>query len=196
MSAPRDIADPKSARRDDRICLGQFAGAHGVRGAVRVRSFTADPMAIGDYGPLEDERRARHFVLTALRPDKAGVIAAVDGVGDRDAAQALAGTRLFVERAKLPAIEDTEEFYHADLIGARAETIDGAALGEVIALHDFGAGEMLEVRRPRGPSLMVPFTCDCVPVVDVPGARVVIDPPAGLIDHGPVLVKDPVGDVP
>jgi len=161
-----------------KVCVGQFAGAHGVRGLVKVKSFTDDPEAVASYGPLTDERGGRTFRLSLQGTMKDLFLARVDGIATREQAQDLAGVRLYVDRSALPETEDEDEFYHADLIGLRAELADGAVYGVVKALYDFGAGDVLEVRTESGSLEMLPFTKACVPVVDVEGGRVVVDLPA------------------
>ncbi len=168
-----------------RVLMGVIAGAHGVRGEVRVKSFTAEPAAIAAYGPLEDERGARRLSLALTGTVRGMLIARIDGVGDRDAAQRLKGTRLYLPRAALPQ-PGAEEYYHADLIGLAVALRDGAALGRVRAVHDFGAGDSLEVEKPDGRVVLVPFTEAAVPVVDIAGGRLVVDPPDGLLDNRPV----------
>lgn len=170
------MAEP-SGPLSGKVCVGQFAGSHGVRGLVKLRSFTADPADVASYGALSDEQGRRRFALALVGTAKDLFLARVDGVGDRDAAQALSGVRLFVDRAALPAPEDEEEFYHADLIGLRAERVDGTPFGRIKAVHDFGAGDVLEIQTAGGASEMLPFSRAVVPVVDVRGGRVVIDPP-------------------
>jgi 16S rRNA processing protein RimM len=168
-----------------RVLLGIVTGAQGVRGAVRVKSFTADPADVGAYGPLSDERGARRFRLAVVGQSKGVVIARIDGVEDRDAAEALRGVRLYVERAALPP-PDEEEYYHADLVGMAAVLADGSPFGRVVAVHDFGAGDSLEVERPEGGTILVPFSRAAVPVVDVEARRLVVEPPEGLLDNRPV----------
>jgi 16S rRNA processing protein RimM len=164
----------------ERICVAQIGPAHGTRGEVRLKSFTADPMAVKDYGVLETEDGTATFKIKALRPAKSYLVAQLAGIRDRTAAERLANLRLFVPRARLPAPE-ADEFYHADLIGLAAVTGDGRALGTVVAIHDFGAGDILEVRQEgRRNTVMLPFTTATVPVVDVAGGRIVIDPPEGV----------------
>jgi len=162
----------------ERVVLGVVVGAHGVRGAIRLKSFTADPAAIGDYGPVEDEAGQRRFRLRVLAVGKDVVTVAIDGVTDRDGAEALKGTRLCVPRAALPATADEDEFYHADLLGLTVETAAGALLGKVAAIHDFGAGTMVEVTGTAGGSVLLPFTRAVVPVIDLAGRRLVVEPPA------------------
>ena len=164
----------------ERICVAQIGPAHGTRGEVRLKSFTADPMAVKDYGALETEDGTTTFRIEALRPAKTHLVAQLAGIHDRTAAERLANLRLFVPRERLPA-PDADEFYHADLIGLAVVATDGRALGTVVAIHDFGAGNILEVRQEgRRDTVMLPFTTTTVPVVDVAGGRIVIDPPEGV----------------
>jgi 16S rRNA processing protein RimM len=165
-----------------RVCLGVVTAAHGVRGAVKVKSFAQRPKDVAAYGPLEDEDGAARFTLRVIGPAKADVvIAKLSGIDDRDTADALRGARLYLPREALPAPAE-EEYYHADLIGLAAVLGDGARLGEVRAVHDFGAGDTLEIARPEGQPVMVPFTRAIVPVVDMAAGRLVVDPPEGLLD--------------
>lgn len=164
----------------ERICVAQIGAAHGTRGEVRLKSFTADPMTVKDYGPLETEDKTATIEIEALRPAKSHLVARLAGVRDRTAAERLANVRLFVPRDRLPAPE-ADEFYHADLIGLAAVAIDGRPLGTVVAIHDFGAGDILELRPDgRRDTVMLPFTTTTVPVVDIAGGRIVIDPPDGV----------------
>ncbi|HVC56320.1 MAG TPA: ribosome maturation factor RimM [Stellaceae bacterium] len=166
---------------DRRVCVGVITGAHGVRGAVRVKSFTAEPADVARYGPLEDERGERRFTLR-LVGNAAGVqIATLAGIDDRDRAEALRGLRLYLRRAALPPTAD-DEYYHADLIGLGVTLADGSPVGRVRSVHDFGAGDTLEIERPQGPPVMIPFTRAIVPVVDLDAGRLVLDPPPGLLD--------------
>lgn len=174
--------------QDRRVCVGVVTGAHGVRGAVRLKSFTAEPEDVAAYGPLEDERGERRFALRLVGSARGGsakgvLIAAIPGIDDRDRAEALRGLRLYLPRSALPPPEE-EEYYHADLIGLEATLPDGAALGTVRAVHDFGAGDTLEIERSEGQPVMVPFTKAVVPVVDLDAGRLVIDPPPGLLEPG------------
>lgn len=164
--------------------LGVVIGAQGIRGEVKVKAFTAEPEAIGDYGPLQDARGERRFDLTVRRWVKGDVVtAAIAGVSDRNAAEALKGTELYVSRDALPEAEDGE-FYYADLVGLTAVTPAGAVLGSVVAVHNFGAGDMLEVKPESGKSVMVPFIDDAVPEVDLAGGRLLVDPAFWLGDEG------------
>jgi 16S rRNA processing protein RimM len=157
-----------------RVMLGEIGRPHGVRGLVRVRSFTAVPEDLGNYGPLTDEAGARKFRLTMLAPD----LARIEGVADREAAAKLTGTKLYVAREALPPPEDEEEFYLADLVGLRAELADGTVFGTVTSVEDHGAGAFLAVMLPGGRERFIPFTRACVPVVAVAEGRLVVDPPA------------------
>ncbi len=169
--------------KDNRVCMGVVGAPHGVRGAVRIKSFTDVPEAIANYGALEDEGGERRFTLRVTGAAKGDgmVIATLSGVADRDRAEALRGLRLYAPRAVLPATAE-DEFYHADLVGLAARLADGSALGTIIAVHDFGAGDVIEIARDAGQPVLVPFTRAAVPVVDLAGGRVVIDPPDGLFD--------------
>jgi 16S rRNA processing protein RimM len=162
---------------NDRICVAQFGAPHGIRGEVRLRSFTEDPMAITAYGPLESEDGARRFTIEALRPAKDHFVVRLAGVPDRDAAEKLTNIKLYVARDKLPAIEDAEMFYHADLVGLAAVTPDGTALGTVTAILNFGAGDLVEIKPAGGGEpLMVPFTDAAVPEIDLAARRMVVVP--------------------
>lgn len=160
----------------DRVCLGAVAGAHGVRGQVKVKPFTENPDDVAAYGPVEDERGDRRFTLVVTGRHKDTVIVRIDGVSDRNAAEALRGTRLYVARSKLPEPEDGA-YYHADLIGLAVVSVGGETLGRVTAVHDFGAGDLVEYVDPDGQQHILPFTMTTVPVVDIAGGRLVIEPP-------------------
>lgn len=163
---------------EDRVCLGVVVGAHGVHGRLRVKPFTADPEAIGDYGPVEDEARQWTRRIRVTGRVKGVVVAEMEGVRRREEAEALRGTKLMVPRAALPEPEDENEFYYADLVGLTAETAGGERLGMVRAVHDFGAGDVLEVTLAEGGTALYPFTRQVVPEVDLAGGRLVIEPPA------------------
>ena len=159
----------------DRICVAQIGAAHGIRGEVRLRSFTGDPMAIASYGPLESEDGAQRFTIETLRPAKDHFVARLEGVSDRNAAEQLTNLRLYVARDRLPPAGDGE-FYHADLVGLAAVTPDGAALGTVTAVHNFGAGDVIEIKPASGEALLVPFTDAAVPEIDLAAGRMVVVP--------------------
>ena len=168
-----------------RVLLGVVAAPHGVRGLVRIRSFTEDPMAIATYGELSDEAGKTRYRVEALSTVKGAVLARIEGVADRTAAEAIRGLRLFVERERLPATGE-REWYEADLIGLPAVGRDGRDWGKVIAFHDFGAGRSMEISGGSASrnSVMLPFTDEAVPEVDVEGGKVVVDPPAGVLAGG------------
>jgi 16S rRNA processing protein RimM len=168
-----------------RLCVGIITGAQGVRGAVRIKSFTAVPEDVAAYGPVADEAGQREFALRPVGRAKGVVIATIAGVADRDAAERLKGVRLYVARDKLPAPGE-EEYYHADLIGLAAVLRDGTPLGRVRAVHEYGAGDSLEVASESGVTVMVPFTRAAVPEVDLAAGRLVIEPLDGLLDNRPV----------
>jgi 16S rRNA processing protein RimM len=160
-----------------RICVAEIGGAHGIGGEVKLKSFTADPMALKGYSPLESEDGTTRFAIEALRPGKSHLIAQLRGILYRSAAERLAGVKLFVPRACLPPVA-TDEFYHADLVGLRAITAEGAEIGTVMAVHDFGAGAILELQLAQSDAtLMLPFTATCVPEVDLARGRIMVVPP-------------------
>lgn len=164
----------------DRICVAQIGGPHGIRGEVKLKSFTADPMAVSDYGLLESEDGSARFALETVRPAKGHLIARLRGVDDRNAAERLTNLKLFVPRERLPR-PAADEFYHADLIGLSAVATDGTEVGQVVAVHDFGAGDILELKPAAGgPTIMLPFTETFVPSIDVSARRIVVAPPADI----------------
>ena len=178
-SRPSPPSASQAEGQGDLILLGEFGRAHGLKGEVRLKSFTAEPAAIASYGPLVTGDR-RRFVLKSVRAAGGGspdmLVARVEGVATREAAEALNRVRLSVSRDRLgPAEED--EFFAADLIGLAAETPQGEALGTVVAVPDFGGGDLLEIAPARGPSALVPFTKAFVPAVDLGAGRVVVDAP-------------------
>jgi 16S rRNA processing protein RimM len=163
-----------------RVCVGAIAGAFGVRGEVRLKSYCAEPAAIADYGVLTDEAGTRQFEVTLIGQISNGLSARLSGVRTKEEADALKGLRLFVDRDRLPEIGD-DEYYHADLIGLRVMDTGGVELGTVRAVLNHGASDLLEVMGPglKAPVLL-PFTHAVVPTVDVAGGRIVADPPEGL----------------
>ncbi|MBI1180926.1 MAG: ribosome maturation factor RimM [Alphaproteobacteria bacterium] len=157
------------------VCLGAVAGAHGVRGEVRVKAFTEAPEGLAAYGPLTGVPGGRVFEVKALRAAKDAVVVRLSGVDDRDAAEALKGVQLCVPRTALGETEEEDSFFHVDLIGLAAEDEAGRPIGTVTAVHEFGAGDMLDLRLAEsGKSVLVPFRRETVPVVDVKGGRVVV----------------------
>jgi len=164
----------------DLICVGTIAGAFGVQGEVRLKSFTADPTAIADYAPLSNEDGTRIFSLTLTRPINNGFAARLGGVKTKEEADALKGVKLFAEREKLPELPD-DEFYHTDLIGLEVYDTGGTLLGRIKAVMNHGAGDILEVNSAgNSGSVLVPFTLEIVPTVDLTAGRIVADPPEGL----------------
>ena len=164
----------------DHVLVAAIAGAFGVHGHVRVKSFTAEPEAFAKYGPLHSEDRSQIWTLKNIKPIKGGFTAFVEGVSNKEAAEKLRGTRLFVDRNKLPDLPD-DEFYHADLV--RLEVFDpgGAPLGKIKAVQNHGAGDLVEVDPgPGKSSVLVPFTLAAVPTVNLALGRVIMDPPEGL----------------
>ena len=163
----------------DRVCVAQIGAPHGVRGEVRLWPFTEDPMALPDYGLLQSEDGAQQFRIETLRPAKDHLVARLQGVADRTAAERLKNLKLYVPRDRLPPPE-ADEFYHADLIGLPVFDTHGAQLGAVAAVHNFGAGDLLEVQPAAGgASVLLTFTQAVVPLVDLAAQRIVVDPPAG-----------------
>lgn len=167
---------------NDRVCVGAVAGAFGVRGEVRLKSFCAQAEDIASYGPLWTEDGSRRFAVTLTRPIAGGLAARLDGVATKEAADALRGAQLFADRTALPALPD-DEFYHADLIGLSVQDTGGVVLGRVRAVHDHGAGDLLEIAGPgfKAP-ILLPFTRANVPTVDLAARRIVADPPEGLFE--------------
>jgi 16S rRNA processing protein RimM len=162
------------SEKNRRVLLGRIGAAHGVRGDVLVECYTAEPQNIAAYGPLESEDGRCRFELKVVRATPKGVVARVAGVTDRNAAEALRGTALYIERARLPANEEGE-FYHADLVGLRAENGQGKAIGTIAAVVNYGAGDLLEIRLEGSRKTeLVPFTDAFVPTVDIAGGRAVV----------------------
>ncbi|MBC7737413.1 MAG: 16S rRNA processing protein RimM [Candidatus Saccharibacteria bacterium] len=163
----------------ERICVGAFAGSFGIAGEVRLKSFCAEPEAIADYGPLYTEDGSRSFIVTLTRPVAGGLGARVQGVQTKEQAEALQGVSLFVDRSQLPNLPD-DEYYHSDLIGLEVRDTGGAVRGQVTAMHNHGAGDLMEVGGPGHKVLLLPFTLAVVPTVDLAAGRVVVDLPEGL----------------
>jgi 16S rRNA processing protein RimM len=166
---------------DDRVLLGEIGAAQGLKGEVRIRSYTEEQAAITLYGALEDED-GRVLEIESLRVTPKALIARIKGVTTREGAEALNGTRLYVPRDRLPEREE-EEWYHAELIGLAALDREGQPIGTVVAIQNFGAGDLIEVKPVSGgPTMFVPFTRDTVPEIDVEGGRLTLVPPEGLLE--------------
>ncbi len=169
---------------ENRICVGAIMGAFGVKGEVRLKSFCADPAAIGDYSPLYSEDGKQSFEIKVTGPIKGGFAARIKNIRYKDQADALRGTALYADRSVLPSLPD-DEFYHADLIGLEVYDTGGERLGKVTAVHDHGAGDLLEIsgKGLKTPALL-PFTKEAVPTVDLQAGRIIADPPAGVFSEG------------
>jgi 16S rRNA processing protein RimM len=165
------------------ILLGVIGAAHGIRGEVRIKAFTGDPLAIAGYGPLTDAK-GRRFEIAEARPAKEVVVARIKGITSREAAESLNGVELFVSRDKLPAPEDEDEFLHADLIGCSVVGLEGILLGTVTSVDNYGAGDLLDIATPDGRSVLMPFTRAFAPRIDVTARRIEAEPPAGLFEVG------------
>jgi 16S rRNA processing protein RimM len=155
------------------ICIARIGAAHGVRGAVKLWTFTEDPLAVKHYGPLTTKDGARSFEVATAREAKGHLVATLKGIATREEAERLNGLDLYIAREKLPAT-DEDEYYHADLIGLAAVTDADQPIGRVIAIHNFGAGDIIEIAPLHGASLLLPFTNAVVPTVDLKAGRVVI----------------------
>ncbi len=166
------------------ICVARIGAAHGVRGAVKLWTFTEDPLAVKHYGPLTTKDGTRHFEVTHAREAKDHLVATLKGIATREEAERLNGVELYIARDKLPET-DEGEYYHADLIGLAAVTAADAPIGRVIAIHNFGAGDIIEIAPPHGATLLLPFTNAVVPTVDLAGGRVVIELPEEIDGDAP-----------
>ena len=167
-----------TTEKPDRILLGQIGAAHGIKGAVRIASHTQDPLDIASYGPLETDRPGLTVTISKLRLHKSVVVAHLKGITDRNTAETLNGVSLFVERARLPEPDDEDDFYHADLIGLEARLQSGQIIGEVSAIPNFGAGDLIEIRDPAsGDTFLYPFTRQIVPIIRIDEGFLVIEVP-------------------
>ncbi|MDV7142525.1 ribosome maturation factor RimM [Tropicimonas sp. TH_r6] len=167
---------------DDRVCVGAIAGAFGVKGEVRLKSFCAIPEDIASYGDLFSEDGSRAFAVKITRPVTNGLAVRLTGISTKEQADALKGVRLMAERARMPELPE-DEFYHADLIGLEVRDTGGTLLGSVRAVQEFGAGDMLEIHGPGlKTTVLLPFTREAVPTVDIASGRIVADPPEGLFE--------------
>ena len=169
---------PTPPAKPDRVCVGAIAGSFGVAGEVRLKSFCSDPEAIASYGPLWTEDGSKSFTVKLTRANVSGGLGVrLSGVMTKEQADALKGVQLFADRDRLPSLPD-DEFYHADLIGLTAQETGGVTLGTVRAVHNHGAGDLLEILGPgMKTALLVPFTLAVVPTVDLAAGRIVVDMP-------------------
>ncbi|QWG13515.1 ribosome maturation factor RimM [Bradyrhizobium sediminis] len=158
------------------ICVARIGAAHGVRGAVKLWTFTEDPFAVQAYGPLMTKDGARQFEVATAREAKGHLVVTLKGVATREDAERLNGLELYVAREKLPDT-DEDEYYHADLVGLAAVNAANEPIGRVIAIHNFGAGDIIEIEPPYGATLLLPFTNAVVPTVDLKAGHVVIELP-------------------
>jgi 16S rRNA processing protein RimM len=163
--------------------VARIGAAHGVRGAVKLWTFTQDPLAVKTYGPLTTKDGARQFEVTHAREAKGHLVATLKGIATREEAERLNGVELYIARDKLPAT-DENEYYHADLIGLAAVNAANEPLGRVIAIHNFGAGDIIEVAPAHGATMLLPFTNAVVPSVDLAGGRVIIELPDEIEGDG------------
>ncbi len=166
------------------ILLGRIVAAHGIRGEVQIVSHTGDPGAIGAYGPLADAAGKRSFTVRVIRVTPKGVIARVEGVYDRNAAEALRGIDLYVDRSRLPPPAEGE-YYHEDLIGLAAHDPEGKRIGSVVAMPNYGAGDLVEIKLDASRHTeLIPFQDAYVPLVDIAGGRLTVIMPAFAPDDG------------
>jgi 16S rRNA processing protein RimM len=171
------------SKRSDLVLLGVITAAHGIKGEVKLKSFTADPKAVAAYGPLVS-KAGETIEIERLRPEKDGFIAVLRGVRDRNRAEALRGTELHIPRDRLPAVKDDEIYVH-DLVGLETILKDGTALGHMIGTQNFGAGELLEIRRAgSSETVFVPMTGNYIANIDTAGRRITLDLPPGYLDEG------------
>lgn len=167
-----------------RICVAKVGAAHGVRGEVRLWPFTEDPMSVIDYGPLSTKDGARQFEVVRARIAKDHLVAVIKGIATREDAERINGLELYIDRDKLPETEEGE-YYHADLIGLRALDPAGAEIGKVLAIHNFGAGDIIEIAPSQGATWLLPFSNEVVPTVDLAGGHVVIVRPQEIDGDSP-----------
>ena len=166
------------------ICIARIGAAHGVRGAVKLWTFTEDPMAVMQYGPLATKDGARKFEVAHAREAKGHLVVTLRGVATREEAERLNGLELYIPRSKLPAT-DADEYYHADLIGLSAVNAAGEPIGRVTAIHNFGAGDIIEIAPAHGAAMLLPFSNAVVPTVDLAGGRLVIELPGQIEGDDP-----------
>ena len=177
---------PATSTASERVCVGVVTGAHGVRGALRIKSFTADPAHVAAYGEVTVGEGEDSAALRITGEAKGAVVAEMEGVSDRDAAQALKGKKLYVPRSALPQPQG-DEYYRDDLVGLEVRSLEGEVLGTIKAVHNYGAGDILDIHSPEGKDggeMMLPFTRDAVPEVNMEAGYVVADPPRWTGEKG------------
>lgn len=177
---------------EGKVCIAQIGAPNGVRGDVRVKLFSDDPDSLKAYGALETADGSRAFKALSARPQKTVFIVRFAEITSRNEAESLNGTKLYIDRNKLPELEE-EEFYYSDLMGLRVELEDGSEFGTVLAVHDFGAGELLDVAPKKGKSILLPLTKEVVPTIDIANGKVVIVLPEGLLDGDDAAEKHKEG---
>ena len=168
------------------VCVARIGAAHGVRGAVKLWTFTEDPLAVQRYGPLMTKDGSRQFEIANVRLAKDHLVTTFKGIATRNDAEKLNGIELYVPRERFPETDDGE-YYYADLIGLAAVNAADERLGRVVAIHNFGAGDIIEIAPPKGPTLLLPFSNAVVPTVDIAGGRVVIELPQQIEGEEPTL---------
>ncbi len=175
------VSDDPDRLDDGRLRIAKIVGVHGLKGAVRLKLFLDDPAALYDHGEITD-RDGVAYDISLGHQQKGHWVGMIEGIEDRDAAAALQNTSLYVDQAARPDL-DEDEFYAADLVGLKAVTSEGSVLGKVVSLDDYGAGSLLEIAlKAGGAPLVVPFTQEVVPVIDVAAGQVTVDPPPGYLD--------------
>ncbi|MBA5778926.1 ribosome maturation factor RimM [Stappia sp. F7233] len=169
------------AEENKRIAIGRIGAAHGIRGEVRIKAYSEDPLAIADYGPLQNADGTASYEIVSARLQKSMVVARLKGVSDRTAAEKLNGVELYISRDQLGETDDEDEFYHTDLIGMEACEADGTSVGRIIAVPNFGASDLLEISPKGAKSFYLPFTLDFVPEIDFDAGKVTVVIPAGYL---------------
>lgn len=171
-----------ASKPENPVLLGVVGGAHGLKGECRVRSFTDSPVDLGAYGPLFDAEGNRYTVKSARLQKNVVVVRFVE-VEDRNHAGRLNGRELFIDRSALPEPDESDEFYLGDLVGLAVETVSGASVGTIVAFHDFGAGDIVEIKPPERPTVMIPFSEAAVPKIDADRGVMIVEPfAAGLVE--------------
>lgn len=182
------------AKPENPVRMAEIGAPHGVRGEVRVRTYTGEPLALADYGPLADAG-GRVFTIEAIRQQGPALVVKFAGIADRNAAAALNGTALYVDRSALPDDVEEEQYYHADLVGLEVRDGGGTAIGRVVSVQNYGGGDILEIALGGDREVMVPFSRAAVPVVDLGARFLTIDRTAAGLDEAPSAEPDRKGHV-